>query len=82
MDKNGDGRISADEVSTALGETGLSVGSQSLEDLIAADVPGSKDLTFDDFKVRTHHAAACCCVDMRHMHWMLHLSAEPSILQK
>lgn len=59
MDKNGDGIISADEVSSALGESGLSVGSQSLEDLIAADVPGSKCLTFDDFRVCAAALAPC-----------------------
>ncbi|KAK9797807.1 hypothetical protein WJX73_009571 [Symbiochloris irregularis] len=52
MDKDGNGRISASEVSTALGETGLSVTPRSLEGLIAQDLqlPGCKSLGFDEFK--------------------------------
>lgn len=54
MDKDGNGRISASEVSTALGETGLTVTPRSLEGLIAEDLqlPGCKSLGFNEFKVR------------------------------
>lgn len=51
MDKNGDGRITADEIASALGESGLPVAGHNLEAIIAGDLPGHTCLTFNSFKV-------------------------------
>ena len=64
MDRNGDGWISASELSEALQDNGISVDAATIAALIAADfkgAPGSEpQISAAAFKVGCLHAGMCC----------------------